>query len=165
MCVKLFIEEEKMYEQIITNIQRCLTEKEMTELQKHNIHLGIFIEPYLTYMLAGQKTIESRFSKAKISPYEKIKKGDIVFIKRSGGPVIGYFTVKEVHFFDFETTPIEYIKEKYAKELCVNKEFWNKKKDSKYATLIEIDNLKELSPFTITKKNMQTWIVLTSKKH
>lgn len=46
------------------------------------LHLGVFTEPCLTYMLEGKKTIESRFSKHKIAPFYQIKKEDIVFIKK-----------------------------------------------------------------------------------
>ncbi len=34
-------------------------------------------------MLEGKKTIESRFSKNKIAPYEKIAKDDIVLVRKS----------------------------------------------------------------------------------
>lgn len=64
-----------------------------------DIHLGIFSEPYLTYMLDGKKTIESRFSKNRILPYNQISKEDVVIVKKFSGDVLAYFTVKEVLFF------------------------------------------------------------------
>ena len=47
----------------------------------HGIHLAIFVEPYLTYVLDGKKTVESRFSINRSPPYKKVKSGDIVFVK------------------------------------------------------------------------------------
>jgi len=122
------------------------------------MHLGVFVEPYITYMLNGKKIIESRFTKNKSKPHNFISNGDIVFIKKSCGSVIGYFIVKKVIFFDLSITLIDVIKDKYAKELCVLDVFWDIKKNSRYAILIFIDKIIKLKSFNITKKGMQTWI-------
>lgn len=124
------------------------------------LHLGIFTEPCLTYMLEGKKTIESRFSKHKIAPYYQIKKEDIVLIKKSSGPVIGYFTIKDILFFDLKEVSIEEIRRKYQKELCVSNEFWKEKQNSNYATLIFIDKITCFEPINVHKKGMQSWIVI-----
>lgn len=149
-----------MYKEIVDNLKLQLSNEEYQLFKNSNIHLGIFTEPCLTYMLNGQKTIESRFSKNKIAPYEKIIKDDIVLVKKSGGNIVAYFTIKEVLFFDLQDYAIENIKAKYNKELCVEDTFWENKKDSHYATLIKIDKLVKLKPFSINKKGMQTWILL-----
>ena len=149
-----------MYDEIFNNLEKQLPISEINELRNKTIHLGIFSEPYLTYMLEGKKTIESRFSKNKNIPYNQITKNDIVIIKKSSGDVLGYFTIKDVLFFDLNTISIEEIKSKYNKQLCVDETFWISKRNSNYATLIIIDNLLKLNPFHINKKGMQTWIKL-----
>ena len=143
-----------MYDEIINNLEKQLPISELN-------NLGIFSEPYLTYMLEGKKTIESRFSKNKIIPYNQITKDDIVIVKKSSGDVLGYFTIKDVFFFDLNTISIEEIKSKYNKRLCVDETFWISKENSNYATLITIDKLFKLKPFHVNKKGMQTWIKLT----
>lgn len=152
-----------MYEEIMENLKVQLTEQNFKKLQTKRLHLGIFTEPYLTYILNGQKTIESRFSKKKSIPYQKITKDDIVIIKKSSGNVLAYFTIKEVLFFDLNNTTIEEIKKTYGKQLCVDETFWIQKKNSKFATLLIIDDVINLKPFAITKKGMQTWIILNEK--
>lgn len=147
-----------MYNEILNNLQEQLELKEWLNIKDKTLHLGIFTEPYLTYILEGKKRVESRFSKKKIAPYEKIKKEDIVLVKKSGGNILAYFTIKEVLFFDLQNISIEKIKAQYNKELCVNDTFWENKKESKYATLIVIDQIIKLKPFPINKKGMQTWI-------
>lgn len=149
-----------MYNEIIINLEKQLSAKRLKEMETKRLHLGIFTEPYLTYMLEGKKTIESRFSKKKILPYNKISKDDIVIVKKSSGNVVAYFTIKEVLFFDLTITPIEEIRNEYGLKLFVNDNFWNIKKDSKYATLIIIDKLFKLDSFPIHKKGMQTWLAL-----
>ena len=152
--------ENYMYQEILNHLESQLSINQINEFKTKTIHLGIFGMPYLTYMLDGQKTIESRFSKNKILPYQKISKDDIVIVKKSGGNVIAYFTIKKVLFFDLTQTSIDEIKQKYSKQLCVDESFWISKRDSKYATLIFIDQFVHLKPFSIHKKGMQTWIKL-----
>lgn len=149
-----------MYDEIIKNLGQQLSNQDIDKIKNKKIHLGIFSKPYLTYMLEGKKTIESRFSKNKILPYNQITKDDIVIIKKSSGNIVGYFTIKEVLFFDLNEISIDEIKEKYNKQLCVDDEFWFNKRKSNYATLIIIDKLFKLKPFHINKKGMQTWIIL-----
>lgn len=145
-----------MYNEIINN----LSKKDLDLIKGKRIHLGIFSEPYLTYMLDGKKTIESRFSKNKILPYHNINEDDIVIVKKSSGSVVAYFTIKKVLFFDLTVTSIIDIKNKYSKGLQVDDSFWNSKKNSRYATLIFIDKLVKLPAFNINKKGMQTWLIV-----
>lgn len=52
-----------MYEEIIKKLKQQLPNEKLDEIKKHNIHLGVFAEPYLTYILEGKKTIESSLVK------------------------------------------------------------------------------------------------------
>lgn len=149
-----------MYSQIIKNLEDQLSIKELIKIKNTSLHLGVFTEPYLTYMLDGKKTIESRFSKNKIMPYNQISKDDIVIVKKSSGNIVAYFTIKEVLFFNLNQTSIDEIKTKYNKQLCVDESFWVSKSNSNYATLIIIDEIVKINPFRIDKKGMQTWIKL-----
>ena len=149
-----------MYDEIINNLKQQILNEELDELKNHNLHLGIFTEPYLTYMLDGKKTIESRFSKNKILPYNQICKDDIILVKKSSGDVLAYFTIKDILFFDLSKTKIDEIKSNYSKQLCVGEEFWKNKQNSNYATLMVIDKIVKLNPFHINKRGMQTWIKL-----
>ena len=116
-----------MKEEIVKKLKEQLKETEWKKIQNRVLQLGIFTEPYLTAMINGQKTIESRFSKNKIIPYQQINKNDIILIKKSGGQIIGYFTILKVLFFNLKETSIEELKEKYQKELCVQENFWQEK--------------------------------------
>ncbi len=153
-----------MREEILSNLELQLDKDAYDVIKGRNIHLGVFSEPCLRYMLEGKKTIESRISKKKIAPYQKITKDDIVVVKKSGGGVVAYFTIKEIKFINLNEISINEIKNKYNKELCVSEEFWEQKKDSSYATLIFIDRLVKLEPFKVNKRGMQTWIVLDNKE-
>ena len=50
-------------------------------------HLAVFQEPWLSYMLDGTKTVESRFATRWFAPYGLVHPGDAILIKASSGPV------------------------------------------------------------------------------
>ena len=149
-----------MRDEILSNLKNQLNEEEYDYIKNKRIHLGVFTEPCLTYMLDGKKTIESRISKNRIAPYNKISTDDIVVVKKSGGGVVAYFTIKEIIFVDLKEVSICEIRDKYNKELCVSEEFWEQKDDASYATLMFIGRLVKLDSFKVYKKGMQTWVVL-----
>src|SRR5262245_51208695 len=60
------------------------------------VHLAIFVEPFLDFVLSGKKTVESRFSVNRCPPYEHVSRGDIVLLKRASGPVVGACIVSAV---------------------------------------------------------------------
>lgn len=154
-----------MYEELLKSLEQQLSCEDFEKIKNHTLHLGIFSEPYLTYMLEGKKTIESRFSKNKIAPYNQIETDDIVIVKKSGGDIIAYFTIKEILFFKLNEKVIDEIKIKYNKQLCVDENFWNMKKNSNYATILFIDKIVKLKPFPIHKKRMQTWVKLHKREN
>ncbi|MDE5888746.1 MAG: ASCH domain-containing protein [Bacilli bacterium] len=149
-----------MRDEILNNLKTQLDKNDYEVIKDKNIHLGVFSEPCLSYMLEGKKTIESRISKKRIAPYHNINKDDIVVVKKSGGGVVAYFTIKDIKFIDLNKVSIKEIEATYSKELCVSDEFWEQKKDSSYATLMFIDKLVKVNSFKINKKGMQTWVVL-----
>jgi len=139
-------------------------------MSKKQKHLAIFKQPYLDLILAGTKTIESRFSQKRIAPFGKINIGDIVIMKVSGGLVLGEFEVSKVmSFSNLNNQKWNEIK-KYSKEICSDQDsdFWKKRLNAKYATLIGIQNVvryKKARQCTEKKSNdRRAWIVLIEKK-
>jgi hypothetical protein len=131
-------------------------------------HLAIFNKEAIAQILLGKKTIESRFSKKRISPFGEVGVGDLVYIKEAGGEIRGQFIVEKVIF-------IEGLKEKDWEEII--DKFWDKislgdiqkdqefikiHKTSQFATLIYIGNIEQflVSPFKIEKKDKRGWVVL-----
>ena len=130
------------------------------------IHLAIFSAPLLEKLLEGEKVLESRFSNNKISPFGKIKTGDIVVVKKSGGPVMATFITDVVTSYS-NLTPIkvEKIRNEHSLTLglSLNDPFWNEKTHSKYATIIGIKKLTELPPFLIEKKDRTGWVIVKTR--
>jgi ASC-1-like (ASCH) protein len=127
------------------------------------IHLAVFNEPFLSLVFSGKKKIESRFSINKISPYERVKKGDIVILKESGGPVTGLFVVGEVRFFKhLDKFLMAKIENEFGEQICTSydENFWMKREKANYASLIEVSKVKKLLPFKSEKRDRSGWSIL-----
>lgn len=126
---------------------------------KISIHIACMVEPFLSYIFNGRKTIESRFSKNLIQPYEAISVNDIVLLK--SGPIIGAFCVSSVEFILLTQKERERLIKK-STALCVNSAFWEKQLDKHYATLIGISNVRQLSALHIDKHDRRGWVTLSN---
>lgn len=138
--------------------------KKTYKFSKISIHLGIFIEPYLQLIIDEKKTIESRFSVNQCPPFEKVQKGDILLLKRSGGPIVGICIINDVWTYHLDKSLWEEIKAVHAKALCIDDpEFWKQKINSNYATLMRIKNVYSFTPINFEKSDRRGWVVLSNK--
>jgi ASC-1-like (ASCH) protein len=119
-------------------------------------------------ILDGKKTIESRWYVTRRAPYDRIKAGDIVYFKDSGGPVSVSAQVSDVkQFSDLTPSKVRGILEEFADQDGIEKEkigyFSDMFKDKKYCMLIFLKNPKSTKPFEIDKKGygiMSAWICI-----
>ncbi len=128
------------------------------------VHLAILVEPYLSYILDGQKTVESRFSVNGCAPYRRVQKGDIIILKRAGGPVVGLCEVAQ--FWDYALEPHSWqeIRQQFTRALCAqDPEFWNDRQAAAFATLIRITHVTELAGVKCAKRDRRGWVVLTPR--
>ena len=130
-----------------------------------NHHLAILYPVWIELILDGSKTIESRFSKVRCAPFGKVSTGDTVYLKVSGGPVKGQFTVADVTTFENLTLrELAYIDTCYGREIFVDPEFSEHRErwmQCKYATLIHIANpVRYDHPFAYPKRDPRAWVVL-----
>ena len=126
-----------------------------------SIHLAVFIEPYLKFILKGEKTIESRFSSRLQPPYKRIHKGDIVLLKKSSSYVYGICRASDVWFYELEPKTWKDIKSKFSKAICpATSDFWAQRDHALFATLIRIRDVLKLNPISCRKKDRRGWVVL-----
>lgn len=125
-----------------------------------DLHLAVCVEPFLRYILNGQKTIESRFSAMRCAPYQRVKIGDVVLLKRAGGPVVGICQIASVRFYQLEEDSWREIKT-FASEICAeDPTFWQAREDASFATLMRIKNVKTINPIKVEKRDRRGWVVL-----
>lgn len=129
-------------------------------------HLIILRKPYLDKILAGAKTIESRFSKNMIAPFGRITHGDKLFFKVSSGPVCAVGQAVKVEQFD-DLTPekIDLLRQKYDRHILGSDDYWQQKRQCPYGVLVWLKDIVPVEPVCINKKDWRAWVVLTKENN
>ena len=127
-------------------------------------HLAVFTDDMIALIFQGRKTIDCRLSIKKIPPFGVIQAHDTVFIKRSGGKVVGQFVAERVIFFDNLTSAmINDVKNLYGDAIQAPDLFWQRREEAKYATLIFITEVQpSLMPISVQKHDRRPWILVDS---
>jgi hypothetical protein len=128
------------------------------------IHLAIFAEPFLSKVLSGEKTIESRFSRNRCAPYGEIGEGDIILLKEVAGPICGLALARRSWCYDLATEPIERIRIEFGAGIGAADDFWVAREDAQYATLIELDATTAIEPVPCDKRDRRGWVALRSRQ-
>ena len=131
-------------------------------------HLAIFSPEGAEQILSGTKTVETRFSKNKIVPFGEVSVGDIVYMKVSGGDIIGQFLVKKVISIEnIEQSDWDFMRKSYGKQISLgsqelDEKFFNEKKESRFGTLLFIYRVEQfiVPPIKITKRDQRGWMVI-----
>lgn len=155
----------KDFEKIVNGSQKDEFQVYLQKIQcqKVSLHLAIFNEPFLNFILTGVKTIESRLSINNVAPFRRVVPGDIVFVKKSSGGLCGIFEVGAVHYFsNLKQKTFEMVNTEFGEKLCWNSDpdFLNLKSQSNFLSLITIDNLIVFDEFKINKSDRTGWVVL-----
>ncbi len=117
-------------------------------------------------ILAGEKTIETRWYKNRYKPWSCIKKGDTIYFKDSGEPVTVKAIVDKVEQYENLTKDkINKLLEKYSsKDLGtddITKEIKDYVKGKRYTIIIFLKKPTKIEPFSINKSGfgaMASWI-------
>ena len=126
------------------------------------IHVAILREPYLSMVLSGQKTVESRLMKSRSVPYQRVRPGERLFLKLSGGAYRGTAVAEEVtEFGDLEPDDVRRLGREWDAEVCGGADYWESKSDIRYATLIRLGQVEPLAVGPRYRvQSMRAWYVL-----
>lgn len=134
---------------------------ERVEQGSTRLHLAVFHEPFLSWLLAGKKTVESRFSVNRVAPFGAVARDDLVLLKRSTGPVVGIALAGDPGFYELEPDSWATIRRRFAAAICAPDEgFWTARARARYATLIPIKAAVALAPISIAKRDRRGWVLL-----
>ena len=124
-------------------------------------HIGIFVGDAIEKILSGRKTIESRFSLAKILPYGSVFKDDIILLKKTGGDIVGQVIVDNVLYYDDLTpTLVSSLKDKYQDQISADENYWARKSKSRFGTLIFLKSPKRyVLPLKFKKHDRRPWLI------
>ena len=116
--------------------------------------------------MAGQKRIESRFTRTKHPPFGQVLPGDKIFLKLSSGPVCAVANAGEVKNFE-NLTPKQVIKikQQYNHHIGGSDEYWRSKANCRFGFLVWLEDVRAIEPVRIRKKDWRAWVVLTEKEN
>lgn len=137
-----------------------LGDRGMTISPRASVHLAVVAQPYLGWILTGEKTIESRFSKNRVAPYESVKTGDVVALKASGRPVTAVCRIGTVEFYALTAGVFRQIRRRYSAALCTDAEFWRTRATSRYATIMRLSDVREITPVYCGKRDRRGWVTV-----
>ncbi len=108
-------------------------------------------------ILSGVKGVESRWSKRKILPYDKVQVGDRVYFKYSTNKEItAVARVREVIQFELNPDMIKEIIEKYGGRGGINLRNMNPSDpyymNKKYCVLVVLEDARSVEPFQISRR-------------
>jgi adenylate kinase family enzyme len=130
------------------------------EGRSFGVHVAIFSQPFLEYVLTGTKTVDSRFSKNRIAPYDHVASGDMILIKQTGGPVIGVCSAERVWCYELDKAILKDIRNQFGRLICASEEFWRSRRERSYGTLILLKDVRPVTPFLIDKKDRRGWVTV-----
>lgn len=126
-------------------------------------HLAIFSGSTIFEILVGRKTIDCRLSKFRIPPFGQVAKGDLVYLKPPGQPIVGQFTVDQAIFFDSPGDfQWQWIRRQLMEKMAISEKFLEDRKEARYLTLIWIGPIVSFltPPMKIVKRDRRPWVVL-----
>lgn len=125
------------------------------------VHLAVFVEPFLRYVLDGSKTVESRFSVNATAPYGRVDRGDVLLLKRSGGPIVGVCRAADAWHYELDDAAWAYIRDRFAPALRVDgTDYLDRKAHASFATLIRVDQVLAVGPVGCAKRDRRGWVVV-----
>jgi len=123
--------------------------------------LVVLREPYLGRILGGTKTIESRFSKHRIPPFQCVASGDVLVLKKSGGPILAVAEVARAEFHGpVSQEDIVSILTHHRARLQLDDSFLSSIRDARYTTLVHVGVVMRIRRRPIEKSDLRGWVVL-----
>ena len=126
-------------------------------------HLVMLVEPYLTRLLDGTKTVESRFSRQRRPPFGIVEAGDTLILKRSSGSVLGLCTVAQVYYFDLARINLQTIQKRFGRAISADEKFWRDQRQARFVSLFRVEHVVRLSEITCHKRDRRAWVVMKEK--
>lgn len=126
------------------------------------IHIAILKLGYIRDILESRKTIESRLTKTNQPPHGRVEIGERLFLKASGGPFMATAIASKVQSWSDLTVPqMHDLEKKYRPAIGGDDDYWQSKRNSRYATLIHLDQVEPIDVGPSYKvAYMKAWYVL-----
>lgn len=130
-----------------------------------SLHVAIFQEPFLRWVLEKRKTVESRFSQKQVAPFGEVQEGDVIALKRVGGPIVGVCAVNATWSYRLDSQSWAFVREHFAPLICAyDDDFWEARKDARFATLVSMDKVRAIPDIPYPKTDRRGWVVEQNRR-
>jgi len=110
-------------------------------------HVAVLRRRYLDALLAGEKRVESRLSLARVAPFERVRAGDLVYLKAPGAPVEAVAAVEAARFYEIDgPAGVAALRDRFNHLIGAPPDYWRAKRLARYATLLWLDPPRPLEP-------------------
>ena len=130
-----------------------------------NEHLVIIQPRYLDLIITGKKDVECRASRFRRAPYLRVRRGDLLWFKRTSGGVActsKVLWVKELHIT--ERYQFDDLRARWQDRICADNSFWRAASSKRYWTLLGLGQVRRCKPFSVRKRDRRAWVVLDSSE-
>lgn len=141
------------------------------------VHLALMNEPYMTRVIDGSKTIESRWSKNRAAPWEDASVGDVILFSRTVGAssktrptgIVAAGLVSHIRFLtQRDPDDLRKIRQSYGPHLGIEEPFWEHVADRPYVSLLWLTCVVELAygadgPQRPVKTDQRGWVPLRTR--
>jgi hypothetical protein len=139
----------------VTRLSRCLRDGGGT------LHVAVMREPYLTLLLEGRKTIESRFSVNRVCPFGAVDAGDVLALKAQSGPLVGLALVEHAAFYELDPATLAEIRREFTSRICADGAFWQARANARYGSLLRVAAPLRIQPLRLLKRDRRGWVRIT----
>jgi hypothetical protein len=126
------------------------------------VHVAILRAEYLSMILDGRKTIESRLTRTPMPPFDRIKSGERIFFKQSSGPYRATAIAGDVRCERLAgPTQVAALQARFNDAICGAADYWHLKRDARFATLVSLQQVQatDQGPRIAPSQGM-AWFVL-----
>ena len=126
----------------------------------NKLHVAIFSEPFLSFLKAGQKTVDTRLSSVRCAPYGHVSSGDLVLVKENSGPITAVTRVSDAEYFATAHHSLDAIRADYGTRILAGDDFWRSKQYARFASVIHVEQTTEFAPIEFAKTDRRGWVAL-----
>ena len=124
-------------------------------------HLMIVKPRYIEPIITGRKTIECRLSRTLKPPFGCVERGDTLWLKASGGPIVATIRARRVSYVH-PVTPdaLDAILDQYGPSILAAPLFFENNRSARYGTIIHLSHVRHVQPIRIAKQDRRAWLRL-----
>lgn len=127
-------------------------------------HVAIVHASYLDLILCGEKSVEARLSLTRQPPYGKVRAGDVVWFKASGGGFGACATVSRARSWQhLDPAGVDRLRAEFDGVIRGSAAFWASKRRARFATLIWLESVRAVDTGPAYRRSAggRAWYILS----